>query len=215
MEDHYKTLGVPRDATQEQIRAAFRRAARQAHPDREGGSTERMQAINAAYDVLGDQERRRAYDAGETEGSPMAKAMAILQSIFAEAIRDNAPDPFKFALSKIQRSEAGAKEEIAVTRRDITRMEAQAKRIKSKGERDLYHETLRAGIRSAEDQVRTLEQNVESCQRVRQLLQEEYECVPVSSDSFFDPRAELARYGHSAHTALMGGHRAPFNYRDF
>jgi curved DNA-binding protein CbpA len=214
MEDHYETLGVPRDATQEQIRSAYRRAARTAHPDREGGSTERMQAVNAAYEVLGDEERRRAYDAGETEGSPKAKAMAILQAIFAEAIRDNVPDPFKFALGKIQRSEEGAREEIKAMRRTITRMEAQAERIKSKGVRDLYHETLRAGINSAENQVRTLEQNVESCQRVRQLLNDEYEGVPASTDSFLDPRADLARYGHLAHSSLLGGRHAPFNYRD-
>jgi len=205
MEDHYETLGVPRDAPQEQIRAAYRRAASTAHPDREGGSTERMQAINAAYDVLGDQERRRAYDAGETEGSPKAKAMAILQSIFVEAIRDNVPDPFKFALGKIQRSEEGSKCEIEAMRRAISSMEQQRDRIKAKGGRDLYHETLESGIRTAQNQVRILEQNVENAKLVRQLLQEEYERGPACPDPFSDPRAELRRYGRSPLLDMLQG----------
>lgn len=195
MEDHYKTLGIQRDATKEQIRAAYRRAARQAHPDREGGTTERMQAVNAAYEVLIDEERRRAYDAGETDGSPKAEAMAILRSIFTEAIRDNVLDPFKFALGKIRRSEEGAQAEIEVMRRAISSMEQQRDRIKAKGGRDLYHETLNNGIRTAENQVRILEQNVENAQLVRQLLTDEYERGPACPDPFSDPRAELRRFG--------------------
>jgi curved DNA-binding protein CbpA len=61
--DHYQTLGVPRDASQADIRAAFRRAATEHHPDREGGDAERMAAANRAYETLGDPERRAEYDA--------------------------------------------------------------------------------------------------------------------------------------------------------
>lgn len=60
---HYDTLGVARDASTADIKAAWRRASAAAHPDREGGSTERMQAVNQAYEVLGDPDRRAAYDA--------------------------------------------------------------------------------------------------------------------------------------------------------
>jgi DnaJ-class molecular chaperone len=67
--DHYATLGLERDCTAADIRAAYRYLARQHHPDLHGGSAEaveRTQAINAAHGVLGDPERRLAYD-GELE----------------------------------------------------------------------------------------------------------------------------------------------------
>lgn len=60
--DYYKTLGVPRDATKDQIRKAFRKLARKYHPDA-GGSKEKFEEINEAYEVLSDDKKRRIYDA--------------------------------------------------------------------------------------------------------------------------------------------------------
>lgn len=68
MPNPYETLGVEPDATPDEIKAAGRRAASQAHPDRPGGSTERMQAVNAARAILEDPERRAAFDANGTTG---------------------------------------------------------------------------------------------------------------------------------------------------
>lgn len=60
---HYEILGVSRRATAEEIRTAYRRAAREAHPDRHGdASAARMAEINEAWRVLGDATRRRRYD---------------------------------------------------------------------------------------------------------------------------------------------------------
>ncbi|MBV9355805.1 MAG: DnaJ domain-containing protein [Chloroflexi bacterium] len=61
-EDPYRVLGVAADASPDEIRSAFRRLARQYHPDVGAGSSERMAALNRAYAVLGDAERRRQYD---------------------------------------------------------------------------------------------------------------------------------------------------------
>lgn len=59
---HYETIGVKPDATAEEISHAIRKAQKAAHPDREGGSVERMQAINAARECLLDPEKRKRYD---------------------------------------------------------------------------------------------------------------------------------------------------------
>jgi curved DNA-binding protein CbpA len=58
---HYDVLGVPATATAEEVRAAYRQAARDHHPDA-GGDPRRMRDLNAAWHVLRDPGRRAAYD---------------------------------------------------------------------------------------------------------------------------------------------------------
>jgi curved DNA-binding protein len=62
--DYYDILGVSRDASPEDIRRAYRTLARRYHPDvnKEAGAEERFKEIGEAYEVLGNEERRREYD---------------------------------------------------------------------------------------------------------------------------------------------------------
>jgi curved DNA-binding protein len=63
--DYYKILGVPRNATQEEIKRAYRRLAMKYHPDRNKGNKEaeeKFKEINEAYAVLSDPEKRKLYD---------------------------------------------------------------------------------------------------------------------------------------------------------
>ncbi len=63
--DYYKVLGLSPEASQEEIRKAYRRLAKEHHPDRHGGSKEaeeRFKEISDAYSVLGDPEKRKQYD---------------------------------------------------------------------------------------------------------------------------------------------------------
>ncbi len=65
MADFYDILGVPRNASQKDIRQAYRGMARQFHPDVNGGeksSEEKFKQINEAYSVLSDEDKRRRYD---------------------------------------------------------------------------------------------------------------------------------------------------------
>ncbi|XP_076904755.1 uncharacterized protein LOC143560314 [Bidens hawaiensis] len=62
--DYYSTLGVPKSATIKDIKAAYRKLARQYHPDvnKQPGATEKFKEISAAYEVLSDDKKRAMYD---------------------------------------------------------------------------------------------------------------------------------------------------------
>ena len=86
-------MGVPRDATQEQIKKAYRKLAMQYHPDRNPGkekwANEKFKEINEAFSVLGDPEKRRQYDqvgamgnVGDIFGSPYTR------TTFEDLMRD-------------------------------------------------------------------------------------------------------------------------------
>ncbi len=68
MADHYEVLGVARDATPDEIKKAYRRLARQLHPDVNPGAdaSERFKLVTHAYDVLSDPDQRARYDMGDS-----------------------------------------------------------------------------------------------------------------------------------------------------
>src|SRR5215217_2777686 len=69
--DYYKTLGVDRKASADEIKKAYRKLARQYHPDtnKSAGAEDRFKAVSEAYDVLSDPEKRKKYDRGGLFGA--------------------------------------------------------------------------------------------------------------------------------------------------
>ena len=68
--DPYKELGVARGASQDEIKKAFRKLAKELHPDKNPGNREadeRFKRITAAFDLLGDAEKRKKFDRGEID----------------------------------------------------------------------------------------------------------------------------------------------------
>ncbi len=60
--DYYKTLGVDKGASKEDIKKAYRKLAHQYHPDKSGGDETKFKEVNEAYQVLGDDQKRQQYD---------------------------------------------------------------------------------------------------------------------------------------------------------
>ncbi len=71
MRDPYDVLGVPRTASEAEIKKAFRALAKKHHPDThagDAGAQKRFQEISVAYDIIGDKDKRAKFDAGEIGG---------------------------------------------------------------------------------------------------------------------------------------------------
>lgn len=84
--DYYEVLGVSKDASDEEIKQAYRHMARKYHPDIAGKEYEdKFQEINNAYSVLSDPKKRQMYDAGVDPNNPQAAASAsAAQDMFGD-----------------------------------------------------------------------------------------------------------------------------------
>ena len=76
MRDPYSVLGVPRKASEKEIKSAFRKLAKRYHPDSnkdDPKAQEKFSEANQAYEILGDKDKRRKFDAGEIDAEGKEK----------------------------------------------------------------------------------------------------------------------------------------------
>ncbi len=136
---HYDTLGVKKDATQEEIKRAYRRRAQRAHPDKPGGSQEQFLAVKKGYEVLSSPERRAQYDKTGGDGSAIdqtpTEAMQELARLFLSAVENldvDKHDLIKRCREKVRSFEVKRVSDAAVIRRGIDKLERTLKRLKRK-----------------------------------------------------------------------------------
>lgn len=139
MNDPYEALGVPKDASQEEIKRAYKKKAKQNHPDREGGDTSAMAAVNQAYDLLSDAEKRAKFDkTGSTDKPPTIeeRAMQSLAKAFDDMLSDEAPSGDVVAIIDKGIKLAMRNLEIEIKKIDsyLTRLEKKAKLVSKKGD---------------------------------------------------------------------------------
>ena len=89
MRDPYTVLGVSKSASEAEIKKAFRALAKKYHPDTKGGDAaaqKKFQEISAAYDIVGDKEKRAKFDRGEIDanGNPRYEAQGFHGSPFGQ-----------------------------------------------------------------------------------------------------------------------------------
>jgi len=111
--DYYDMLGVRRDASDEDIKKAYRQLVFQYHPDRhpsDKAAEEKIREINAAYEVVGDAEKRRTYD----------------RLRFGDEVQDEALDP-SVVLEQMEQKlfDEGRKELFALMMKDVKRVKAE------------------------------------------------------------------------------------------
>jgi molecular chaperone DnaJ len=133
--DFYRVLGVSRDASDDAIKKAYRKLVFQHHPDRNPDSAQaegKIRELNAAYEVIGDPEKRRTYDrltwGDETE-------------------RDEAADPAViFDEMEKKLFDEGRKEVFAVLMKDVKRIKAELAVIRERTVADQGYDTFKEEI---------------------------------------------------------------------
>jgi curved DNA-binding protein len=93
--DYYDVLGVPRDASQEQLQQAYRRLARRLHPDvdRSPGAEERFKEVNDAYHTLSDPQARARYDQRYRSGWGFDSSTLTVAELFGDVFAVRGPLP--------------------------------------------------------------------------------------------------------------------------
>ena len=134
MNDLYDELGIERAATQDEVRAAYRRLASELHPDR-GGDAERMQRVNDAYKVLSDPSQRARYDrmgvAGLGPLSTEAESLVMQHAVqFFEQEQPFLPDLVQFVCMHLDGEEQAVRQAQEHGRRLLERFRQRAKQLR-------------------------------------------------------------------------------------
>jgi molecular chaperone DnaJ len=117
--DYYRILGISREASGEEIKKAYRKLVFQHHPDRNPESNsadEKIREINAAYEIVGDPEKRRSYDRLFWGGEPRSEAVdptVILDQMEQKLFDEGRKELFALLMQNVTR----IKEELHVIRR--------------------------------------------------------------------------------------------------
>ena len=132
--DYYKVLGVPREASDEDIKKAYRRLVFQHHPDRNPGKADaeaKIREINEAYEVIGDPESRRTYDRLRWGAEPREEA--VDPSVLREEMENKL-------------FEEGRKELFAVLIKDIRRIKTELALIRERTVAAQGYDTFREDL---------------------------------------------------------------------
>ena len=133
--DYYRVLGVSRDASDDAIKKAYRKLVFQHHPDRNPDSTQaqaKIRDLNAAYEVIGDPEKRRTYDRLNWGD---------------EGALDEAADP-AVILDEMEKKlfDEGRKEVFAILMKDVKRIKAELAVIRERTVADQGYDTFKEAI---------------------------------------------------------------------
>ncbi len=108
--DYYKILGVGKNASEEEIKKAYRKLARQYHPDRNPGNKqaeERFKEISQAHDVLSDAEKRKEYDRGTGPLRRLRHAGRLRPELVRRRLRRHPLQPVRRRSAAARRGGAG------------------------------------------------------------------------------------------------------------
>jgi DnaJ-class molecular chaperone len=180
---HYETLGVGKNASAEEIKRAYREKMQKAHPDKnQGGNHEEAVAIQQAFEVLSDPERRKRYDeTGDDSAVPSidVAARGVIVGLFRMCM-DKVPesvDLIDLVRQQIAENHIHMRAEIVTASIRIAQLRRRQQRIKYKGaEKNFLDEAIETEIAKVEAKRNVIELSMRAGDRAIELLDEfEYE----------------------------------------
>jgi curved DNA-binding protein CbpA len=181
MQDHYKTLGVKRNATQQEVKDAYRGKAKENHPDKHGGDEQLFKILSNAYTVLVDPDRRKFYDDTGSEMKPgefERKADALLQQLFQLIVSQNGLekiihlDIIMMMNQQIDKGMTELKKKIDKAKRSKAETEKILKRLKHKNKNNPISAMLKHEIQKHSESITQTRQEMEVGRRSRKILKD-------------------------------------------
>lgn len=174
----YEDLGLPKGASRDQIKKAFRKKAMRAHPDRPGGNAEEFRKIERAYSVLYDPLRRERYDQdGREDAAPEQNQDLIMLAQLLMAVIENAPVETVNVLSAVADHVRAKQNEIRQSVKNLRKQAAKfvraAKRLSRKTDGpNILVQMLESRISQAESDAERAESHLETGEHILKLLSE-------------------------------------------
>lgn len=188
--NYYEELGVSENATDEEIRAAFRRKAKQNHPDR-GGSADKMVVTNRAYETLSSPQRRLGYDrTGEDRPQIDNAAQQFVMQIALEWMgsEPNSGDLIADVTARLNSEDQASYEQIRVGTQYLDRLCKRITKIKYKGKgTDFLRHLVAIKIRDTKQNIEKLKDRQKMLAQARIVLAAydyEVEAPPSSVQRF-------------------------------
>lgn len=178
MSDFYAILGVAPNASQAEIKAAYRRRSSEAHPDREGGDSEQQSEINRAYECLSDAEKRAHYDRTGAPPAPMDNGVReMLFKAFEKVLDQNIVSDRLGFVRRIVMNEAKeyrASKKAALKDRERFVIERDKVRTKSTSTRNVFQAMIDRRFEIIDAHVKNADDMLEICAAALKVL-EDYE----------------------------------------
>lgn len=182
MIDPYEVLGVDRNADEKAVRAAYRRLAKNAHPD-SGGDSEAFSRLQASYDLLKDPVRRKVYDDTgydpELADANDLKGLMLLEPLVNEMILDGREpgsfDPVAAMRRKLSDDILKSRFHILELERHRARVRKHMDRLARKkvesGSSDVLGSMLRARSESIAEAIRNAEAQIDAIEQAYKMLE--------------------------------------------
>lgn len=157
--NHYETLDVEPNASAEEIKRAYRKKASAAHPDKNGGDTTLMQAVNQANDVLSDPERRAKYDETGDDSQPDSMEQRAVGQLarFFELVLEKEGNLIALVREHMKYGEDAAIDEVRALRKKVDRLMRRRDKIKVKSGENLVHMLIDGQVCAANQRIAALE----------------------------------------------------------
>lgn len=184
----YEALGVPRGASSDEVKRAYRKRRAKAHPDK-GGDTATFALVQKAFETLSDDEARKHYDrTGAAPDSPPDMRSMALQQLAAMVLQvvEQAPNVDSLdILASVKRSIADGmtrgRQQESATQAQIAKLNRAAKRIKTKGD-NIIKTFLETKARELEAALEGTRRHIELGEMMREIC-EEYTCTTDKGSS--------------------------------